>query len=141
MLKQKTWLRSARNLTKNTIILLDWKHVLGSRAIGQKGFFGPINGNYFRTAVDAFLKWLELYPTKQDYTVYQKLAHLFITFGLPLVITYFLQRNTVTSSNFKHYLYNIGICQRTCAPFHLTPQVTVRLKGESKPLRPTLIYD
>lgn len=82
-------------------------------------FFGPMNGNYFLIVVDAFSKWLEVFQTKNttsDWCI-KKLSHLFTTFGLPLVIVSD-NGSQFTSSTFKRYLDNNGICHRTCAPFH-----------------------
>ncbi len=80
---------------------------------------GPIKGYYFLIIIDAYSKYLEIYPTKSltSATTIRLLRSCFSRWGLPTTI---VSDNApgFTSEEFESYLYLQGIRHVLSAPYH-----------------------
>ena len=82
-------------------------------------FAGPFLGEMFFLAIDAHLKWGEVYPmvhTSSSKTI-ELLRHLFASYGLPEQL---VSDNgpQFTSEEFKRFMKGNGIRHIRCAPYH-----------------------
>lgn len=82
-------------------------------------FAGPILGHQLLIVVDAFSKWVEVFPTKTTTSAWcvVKLKELFCTFGTPYTLVSDNARQFV-SQEFKSYLSSCGATHLTSAPYH-----------------------
>ena len=81
-------------------------------------YAGPCNGTYFLVIVDAFSKWVEVFPTTttSSSVTITALRSCFSRFGLPVT---FVTDNAAywTSSEFKEFMVNNGISHITSEPY------------------------
>ena len=82
-------------------------------------YAGPLNNTMLLVVVDAFSKWVEVFPVTSatSFTTIQKLRTLFAQFGLPDTIVSD-NDSCFVSQEFKLFLSENGICQLTSAPYH-----------------------
>lgn len=82
-------------------------------------YAGPYLGHRFLVVIDAYSKWLEVFPMSSTTTAatVEKLRVLFAQFGLPEVMVSDNGPNLV-SSEFKEFLHRNGVKQVTSAPAH-----------------------
>ena len=82
-------------------------------------YAGPIDGKYFLVVVDAYSKWVEIFPTTSTTTkeTVACLQHAFALFGLPVTIV--SDNGTCfTSAEFQAFVSARGIRHITSAPYH-----------------------
>lgn len=80
---------------------------------------GPFKGQYFLLIIDAYTKWLEVFPVRNvtSQVTIERLRETFSRFGLP--VTLVSDNGTAfTSNEFKIFLKENGINHRTIAPYH-----------------------
>ncbi|XP_063365892.1 uncharacterized protein K02A2.6-like [Cydia amplana] len=82
-------------------------------------FAGPLKGQSLLIVVDAFTKWVEIFPTKTTTSSWciRKLHEIFITFGFPLTLVSDNGRQFI-STEFEDYLKKKGVVHKTSAPYH-----------------------
>ncbi|XP_059058843.1 uncharacterized protein K02A2.6-like [Achroia grisella] len=82
-------------------------------------FAGPVHGYQLLVVVDAFTKWVEIYPTKITTSSWciAKLKELFTTYGIPHTLASDNGRQFI-SQEFEYYLSNCGIKHSKSAPYH-----------------------
>lgn len=82
-------------------------------------FAGPFHGKYYFALVDAYSKWLEIFPMYQitSTATIQKLVELFSRFGLPQLIVSD-NGTSLVSSEFESFLEKNGIEHITSPPGH-----------------------
>lgn len=82
-------------------------------------FAGPFYGKYYLAVVDAYSKWLEIFPMHQitSKATIEKLGELFSRFGLPQLIVSD-NGTSLVSSEFESFLFKNGIKHITSPPFH-----------------------
>ena len=82
-------------------------------------FAGPVNNIMFLIIIDAYSKWIEVFPMSNitATTTIQRLTTLFAQFGIPDTI---VSDNgpTFVSHEFESYLQHQGIRHVTSAPYH-----------------------
>ncbi|KAL0161349.1 hypothetical protein M9458_045074, partial [Cirrhinus mrigala] len=89
-----------------------WSHI-------HVDYVGPFLGKMFLVIVDAHSKWMDIYPmtSSTSQATIEKLRQSFIIFGLPQVLVPD-NGSCFTSTEFKKFMKNNGICHVKSAPFH-----------------------
>lgn len=82
-------------------------------------YAGPVRGTYLLIIIDAYSKWLEVYPTSKitSKVTIECLRDCFARFGLPAVLVSDNGPNLV-STEFEQFLKENGIKHVTSAPYH-----------------------
>nr|XP_022905220.1 uncharacterized protein K02A2.6-like [Onthophagus taurus] len=82
-------------------------------------YAGPFQEHYFLIIVDAYTKYLEVFPTKSMTTeiTIKKLRETFSRFGLPITLVSDNATN-FKSQDFKEFTQTNGIIHRFSAPYH-----------------------
>ncbi|KAL0879388.1 hypothetical protein ABMA27_003149 [Loxostege sticticalis] len=82
-------------------------------------FAGPVAGYQLLIVVDAYSKWVEVFPTKTTTSQWciNKLEDVFATFEIPQILISDNGRQ-FTSAEFETFLKNAGVIHRTSAPYH-----------------------
>jgi hypothetical protein len=82
-------------------------------------FAGPIDGYHLFIIVDAYTKWVEVFPTKTTTAPWciKTLEQLFAIFGLPYTLVSDNGRQFV-SADFENYLQQNKIQHKKSAPYH-----------------------
>lgn len=82
-------------------------------------YFGPINGTMFLLIIDAYSKWIDVYPVHHatTETTITKMRSSFAVFGIPETLC--TDNGTpFVSSEFEQFLTNNGIKHIRSAPYH-----------------------
>ncbi|XP_062538985.1 uncharacterized protein K02A2.6-like [Armigeres subalbatus] len=96
-----------------------WPKTTGPWKRVHVDYAGPIDGEYFLLAVDAYSKWPEIIPTRSitSTVTITILRSLFARFGMPEVIV--SDNGTqFTSVDFQKFCADNGIHRITTAPYH-----------------------
>ena len=82
-------------------------------------YAGPVNNHILLVVVDAFSKWIEVFPVKSasSATTIEKLRCLFATHGIPESIVSD-NGSPFTCSEMKEFLIASGVKQITSSPYH-----------------------
>ena len=82
-------------------------------------YAGPVNNHMLLVVVNAFSKWIEVFPVKSasSATTIEKLRCLFATHGIPESIVSD-NGSPFTSSEMKEFLMANGVKQITSSPYH-----------------------
>ena len=82
-------------------------------------YAGPVNNHMLLVVVDAFSKWIEVFPVKSasSATTIEKLRCLFATHRIPESIVSD-NGSPFTSSEMKEFLIGNGVKQITSSPYH-----------------------